>query len=104
MMHVGRRLKLYPSGGRPTANEAPVERHWHNLLQGDITRPNHGQHIAPRAGLAQLVEHLICNQGVGSSSLSAGTINLQQHFRHYRLRPAVSGDMAMRRPRPARMP
>ena len=26
------------------------------------------------AGIAQLVEHLICNQGVGSSSLSAGTI------------------------------
>ena len=27
----------------------------------------------PRAGLAQLVEHLICNQGVGGSSPSAGT-------------------------------
>ena len=26
------------------------------------------------AGLAQLVEHLICNQGVGGSSPSAGTI------------------------------
>ncbi len=26
------------------------------------------------AGLAQLVEHLICNQGVGSSSLLTGTI------------------------------
>ena len=25
------------------------------------------------AALAQLVEHLICNQGVGSSSLSGGT-------------------------------
>lgn len=30
------------------------------------------------AGLAQLVEHLICNQGVGSSSLSAGTIHPQE--------------------------
>ncbi len=28
----------------------------------------------PRAGVAQLVEHLICNQVAGSSSLSAGTI------------------------------
>ena len=27
----------------------------------------------PAAGLAQLVEHLICNQRVGSSSLSTGT-------------------------------
>jgi hypothetical protein len=26
-----------------------------------------------QAGLAQLVEHLICNQGVGGSSPSAGT-------------------------------
>ncbi len=26
-----------------------------------------------RAGLAQLVEHLICNQGVGGSSPSTGT-------------------------------
>ena len=28
---------------------------------------------ADGAGLAQLVEHLICNQGVGGSSPSAGT-------------------------------
>lgn len=27
----------------------------------------------PCALIAQLVEHLICNQGVGSSSLSGGT-------------------------------
>ena len=27
------------------------------------------------AGLAQLVEHLICNQGVGGSSPSTGTIS-----------------------------
>jgi hypothetical protein len=26
------------------------------------------------AGLAQLVEHLICNQGVASSNLAAGTM------------------------------
>lgn len=30
-----------------------------------------------RAGLAQLVEHLICNQGVTSSNLVAGTIFLK---------------------------
>jgi hypothetical protein len=30
--------------------------------------------ITHRAGLAQLVEHLICNQGVTSSNLVAGTI------------------------------
>ncbi len=29
------------------------------------------------AGLAQLVEHLICNQGVGGSSPLAGTILFQ---------------------------
>ena len=29
------------------------------------------------AGLAQLVEHLICNQGVTSSNLVAGTIFLK---------------------------
>ena len=31
---------------------------------------------ALRAGLAQLVVHLICNQGVGGSNPSAGTISL----------------------------
>ena len=30
------------------------------------------------AGLAQLVEHLICNQGVTSSNLVAGTISRWQ--------------------------
>ena len=29
---------------------------------------------APSAGIAQLVEHLICNQRVASSNLAAGTI------------------------------
>ena len=33
----------------------------------EVVRP------VPAAGLAQLVEHLICNQRVGSSSLSTGT-------------------------------
>jgi hypothetical protein len=28
----------------------------------------------PNAGLAQLVVHLICNQGVGGSNPSAGTV------------------------------
>jgi hypothetical protein len=36
---------------------------------GDGTAP-----MKPGAGLAQLVEHLICNQGVASSNLAAGTI------------------------------
>ncbi len=31
------------------------------------------------AGLAQLVEHLICNQGVGGSSPSAGTTFLNRN-------------------------
>jgi hypothetical protein len=30
------------------------------------------------AGLAQLVEHLICNQGVGGSNPSAGTSKIKQ--------------------------
>jgi hypothetical protein len=30
--------------------------------------------IPPRAGVAQLVEHPICNRAVGSSSLSTSTI------------------------------
>lgn len=30
-------------------------------------------YLQPSAPIAQLVEHLICNQGVGSSSLSGGT-------------------------------
>jgi hypothetical protein len=38
---------------------------------GDGTAP-----MKPGAGLAQLVEHLICNQGVTSSNLVAGTIVL----------------------------
>ncbi len=33
--------------------------------------------ISERASIAQLVEQLICNQWVGSSSLSGGTIQLQ---------------------------
>ena len=33
------------------------------------------------AGLAQLVEHLICNQGVTSSNLVAGTIFLRAHLK-----------------------
>jgi hypothetical protein len=32
------------------------------------------------AGLAQLVEHLICNQGVGGSNPSAGTIENKADF------------------------
>src|SRR5215217_3578875 len=36
--------------------------------------------IARRAGLAQLVEHLICNQGVGGSNPSAGTNSSRTDF------------------------
>ena len=35
--------------------------------------PSRSQHVRNEAGLAQLVEHLICNQGVGGSNPSAGT-------------------------------
>ena len=35
--------------------------------------------IPPRAGVAQLVEHPICNRAVGSSSLSASTISPSHH-------------------------
>jgi hypothetical protein len=38
----------------------------------------------PDAGLAQLVVHLICNQGVGGSSPSAGTISTQLALREVR--------------------
>ena len=51
------------------------------------------------AGLAQLVEHLICNQGVTSSNLVAGTIYfntlatlsipLKGHWRELRDRRAI---------------
>ena len=40
--------------------------------------------IARYALVAQLVEHLICNQGVGSSSLSGGTINLLINMLYFR--------------------
>ena len=39
-----------------------------------------------RAGLAQLVVHLICNQGVGGSSPSAGTIQESKNVRRRRPR------------------
>ena len=49
-----------------------------------ISGPNHAIAVAatakpmlnaiPNAGIAQLVEHLICNQGVAGSNPAAGTI------------------------------
>ncbi len=38
--------------------------------------------IVARAGLAQLVEHLICNQGVADSSSATGT-SFQNDFRSF---------------------
>ena len=38
----------------------------------------------PSAGLAQMVEHLICNQGVTSSNLVAGTIPTRSAFSNRR--------------------
>ncbi len=49
---------------------------------------------AHRAGLAQLVEHLICNQRVGSSSLSAGTTGFS--LRINRRRPLNGAGMSHR--------
>ncbi len=46
------------------------------LLEIDIApllRTSYPAGVWWQAGLAQLVEHLICNQGVGGSSPSAGT-------------------------------
>ena len=37
----------------------------------ELAKTRHG------AGLAQLVEHLICNQGVAGSTPAAGTINIK---------------------------
>jgi len=42
-----------------------------------------------QAGIAQLVEHLICNQGVGGSSPSAGTNTLEKSSQFER-QPEVS--------------
>ena len=35
------------------------------------------------AGIAQLVEHLTCNQGVPSSTLGAGTISADGVAKHF---------------------
>jgi hypothetical protein len=46
------------------------------VIRGDSARLSRYNPRLPgfHAGLAQLVVHLICNQGVGGSSPSAGTI------------------------------
>jgi hypothetical protein len=41
--------------------------------RGYLARTAEAAYFHPRAPIAQLVEHLICNQRVGSSSLSGGT-------------------------------
>ena len=48
-----------------TPRGPPGEHRLHGKAPGSITRAS--------AGLAQLVEHLICNQGAGGSSPSTGT-------------------------------
>src|SRR5690606_24145200 len=49
------------------------------------------------AGLAQLVEHLICNQGVGGSSPSAGTNKISHlNCRHRALRRYVCTNVSSR--------
>jgi hypothetical protein len=47
--------------------------------QSAIDRPKNSVKTANRAGVAQLVEHPICNRAVGSSSLSASTISPSHH-------------------------
>jgi hypothetical protein len=62
---TGRRL--YSSRCNPASHIA-------NPHHNDYNTARTVQHLAnPHAGLAQVVEHLICNQRVGSSNLSAGT-------------------------------
>jgi hypothetical protein len=54
-------------------------RHWVDKKVGWVLRKHLPRGVflvisAPSAGIAQLVEHLICNQRVASSNLAAGTI------------------------------
>ena len=53
---------------RETPGGPPCGHRLHGKAPGSITRAS--------AGLAQLVEHLICNQGAGGSSPSTGTIDI----------------------------
>jgi hypothetical protein len=59
---------------------------WTNFRGELLARHGYNAHLYKDrlAGLAQLVVHLICNQGVGGSSPSAGTIyaftDVQQHL------------------------
>jgi hypothetical protein len=63
------------------ARNAGFRRRWPGAAERDITRalrrdlgrPGAGFISRPAAGLAQLVEHLICNQGVTGSNPVAGT-------------------------------
>ena len=45
--------------------------------ESPIAQPGGAAYFRGRAGLAQLVEHLICNQGVAGSIPAAGTSNLK---------------------------
>ena len=47
---------------------------------GHLSRPDRADKRHDNAGIAQLVEHLICNQGVAGSSPAAGTTK-PPHFR-----------------------
>ena len=44
-----------------------------NPSHGAAWRSDRRRHRLTEAGLAQLVEHVICNHGVGGSNPSAGT-------------------------------
>jgi hypothetical protein len=72
LMVRGRLPAEFPLGG---LRVAPWARHRDLARPGFISGALFG--LTPRyrrkAGLAQLVEHLICNQGVGGSNPSAGT-------------------------------
>jgi hypothetical protein len=53
--------------------DAKIKGQW--KAQGATTHTHVQEYVC--AGVAQLVEHLICNQRVGGSNPSAGSINLQ---------------------------
>ncbi len=59
---------MIPPLNHPVGN--PGEHRLHGKAPGSITRAN--------AGLAQLVERLICNQEVGGSSPSTGTNEINE--------------------------
>ena len=66
-----------PAAAQLAARRQPVyERARAHSAHGTGESSTRGVWQRAVAGLAQLVEHLICNQGVGGSSPSAGTIKI----------------------------